>query len=133
MVEIFKKNLDGWIKEKKIDIPKGKFEGAIINYDYQGHKFGNKFLVGDTGGFTSGLTGKGIYSARLSGQEIAKIILNPKYVPKKLNHLLKIKAKHESLLKLFEFSGPLREVEYEALVLLVKNNFFKKEFLEIVS
>ncbi len=127
-----KKNLDKWIKEKRIDVSQGKFEGAIINYDYRGYKFKNKFLIGDAAGFTSGLTGEGIYAARLSGQEVAKIVLNKTYVPEKLNHLLKIKAKHESLLKIFELSGPLREMEYESLIFLLKNKFLKKKIEEIL-
>ena len=51
-----KKNFDEVCKQK-FDISKAKFQTAMINYDYKGHEFGNKFLIGDAAGFASGLTG----------------------------------------------------------------------------
>jgi len=71
-IDKLRTELLSWCEEKNIDISKAKFESAPIIYDYEGNEFNNKYLIGDAGGFTSGLTGEGIYSAMLSGEEIAK-------------------------------------------------------------
>ncbi len=74
-----KENFEKWLKTKNIDVKKAKFQTFTINFDYQGFKFGNKYLVGDAAGFASGLTGEGIYFAIVSGQEVARKIINPDY------------------------------------------------------
>lgn len=65
-------NFEKWLEERNIDYHNALFESAPINYDYEGHDFGNIFLAGDAGGFTSPLTAEGIYSSFVSGEEIAK-------------------------------------------------------------
>lgn len=96
-------NFQQWLKKNKI-YPKGtKLEAAPINFDYQGFNFGNKFLVGDAAGFASGLTGEGIYFAIVSGQEIAKKILNPNYNLPHLKQILKFKKYQEKLGKFLMF------------------------------
>ncbi len=56
-----KRILDKWIKTKKFNVEGGEFMAGIINYDYRGFRFGNKFLVGDAAGFANGFTGEGIF------------------------------------------------------------------------
>jgi len=73
---VLKSNFDIWLKNNNIDITDAKFESALINYDYRGYRFGNIFLAGDAAGLTSGILGKGINSAFLSGEQVAKDILN---------------------------------------------------------
>jgi geranylgeranyl reductase len=90
------KNFHQWLETKKIDYNKSQFQTAFINFDYQGFNFGNKFLIGDAGGFASGLTGEGIYFAIISGQEIAKKILDPNYNLIRLKKILKIKKYQET-------------------------------------
>lgn len=68
-----------------------KFEGFPIACDYQGHAFGNKFLVGDAAGFTCFATGEGIYQALVSGEEVAKTILNPSYESPRIAAILEEK------------------------------------------
>lgn len=77
-----RENFHTWLKKMKIDYQGAKLEGAIINYNYLGHQFGNIFLIGEAAGFVSGLSGAGIYPALISGREIAKKILEQKYRPK---------------------------------------------------
>ncbi len=82
----------------KLSIEKTKFEAAHINFDYRGFAFGNRFLAGDAAGFASGLTGEGIYPAILSGEEVARGILNKNYNYPGIKHLLKMKNGQEKLL-----------------------------------
>jgi geranylgeranyl reductase len=100
--EIFN-SFHSWLEENKIDYEKGELESSIINFDFRGFQFGNVFLIGDAGGFASGLTGEGIYFAIVSGQEIAKKILNPNYNLIKLKKILKIKKYQETFGKLLLF------------------------------
>lgn len=95
-----KQTLDKWIKKIKFNIKESKFNSGIINYDYRGFCFKNKFfLVGDAGGFASGLNGEGIFQAVISGEETAKKILNPKYKCPGIDHILKLKFIHEKIFK----------------------------------
>jgi len=93
-------NLDAWLKKMKIDISRAKYEGFLINYDFQGYKFDNIYLAGDAGGFANGLTGKGIYGAALSGEVIAEDILGRKDHQNSLQLWMKEKAEDEAELKL---------------------------------
>jgi len=88
-------NFHQWLAKKGIDFRESKLESAFINLDYRGFQFGNKFLIGDAAGLASGLTGEGIYFAIVSGQEIAKKILDQNYSLPKLKKILKIKKKQE--------------------------------------
>lgn len=94
-------NFKYWLKKNKIDTTGGIYQSFPINHDYRGYKFKNIFLAGDAGGFASGLTGEGIYQAFVSGEEVAKLILDPEYKPKKIEKLLRIKKRHDFLLKVF--------------------------------
>jgi geranylgeranyl reductase len=79
-IKKIREGFDIWLRENNIDVSKGIFEASPINYDYQGHKFNNIFLVGDAAGLASGLTGEGIYQALVSGEEVAKLIIDENYV-----------------------------------------------------
>lgn len=82
----------------KLSIEKTRFEAAHINFDYKGFAFESRFLAGDAAGFASGLTGEGIYQAILSGEEVAKGILNKNYGYPEIKHLLNVKNSQEKLL-----------------------------------
>ncbi len=85
----------------RLSIERTRFEAARINIDYKGFVFGNRFLAGDAAGIASGLTGEGIYQAILSGEEVAKVILNKEYRYPGIKHILKIKNRQESMLRIF--------------------------------
>jgi geranylgeranyl reductase len=54
------------------------FEGATIEVDHYGCHFAdNVHLVGDAAGLPSPLTGEGIYPALVSGEEVARSIIEP--------------------------------------------------------
>jgi geranylgeranyl reductase len=112
-----KNNFDFWLEKNNINTINSKLECQIINFDYRGFKFKNLFLAGDAAGLASGFTGKGIYSAIISGQQIADDILgnNNKNL---IENWLKKKNKQEffmlflknSLLKKFLFFMGMRIV-----------------------
>lgn len=128
-----RENFEKWLKELNIELNSSKFEAHIINYDYRGYEFGNKFLIGDAGGFTSGLTGEGIYSGMVSGQEIAKSIIDENYNSKQLDELLATKQRHEKLLRIMEKSGWLRNLEFDLLGLLLRNKKFSERVVRLVE
>lgn len=128
-----KENLHKWMEERKINYKNGVFEAFIINYDYRGFQFGNKFLVGDAAGFTSGLSGEGIYSAILSGHEVAKKIIDKDYGLGELNKYLKLKRRHERILNFLERSQKLTNLKQEILVFLLRSKFFSRKALQLVT
>lgn len=129
-IQEIKDHFNKWC-EKKFDIKKCRFEASIINYDYKGYKFGNKFLIGDAGGFASGLTGEGIYSAIKSGEDVALKIINKHYNCPNIKYILKIKNFEEKLLRSFESGRRFAEVEFELLNLIAKMKFVDKELVKL--
>ncbi len=113
------KNLDRWMESRGYDKGNSTAEIAIINYDYRGFSFGNKFLVGDAAGFASGLTGEGIYFAIVSGKDVARKIINPNYECKGIKKIIKIKKHHERLLSFGIF---LKSISPGLLNLFVKGS-----------
>ncbi len=94
----------------RFSIEKTKFEAAHINFDYRGFAFGNRFLAGDAAGFASGLTGEGIYQAILSGEEIARGIINKNYRYPGIKYLLKMKNSQEKLLRIFSLNRYIQHI-----------------------
>ena len=117
-----KHNFDLWLKEHSFDVQNAKFEGALINYDYKGYKFGNIFLAEDAAGLTSGILGKGIYSAFLSGRQIARDILKVNKPPNLIMEWLKKKKQQEKYM--FFLKNPLlRKISFS----VVTNHLFYKK------
>jgi geranylgeranyl reductase len=106
--EFLQENFAAWLETNSIDISKAKHEAFFIDYDYQGFRFGNVLLAGDAAGLASRLSGEGIYPALVSGEEVAKVIMNPFYEPEKLKSLVKKKEKLDMLSGFLIGLGPLR-------------------------
>ncbi len=126
-------NFKDWLGKNKIDISKGRYEAFVLDYDYQGHQFENIYLIGDAGGFVSGLTGEGIYPALVSGEEIGKIILDPGYKSKKIEDLLKIRGKHNQLMGLLIKYGKFRATIFYIGMLLLKIPYFRKKAIRFLA
>lgn len=122
-------NFKKWSKQR-FELRSAKFQAHTINYDYQGHEFGNKFLVGDAGGFTSGLSGEGIYNAIKSGEDVAKRILNKKYKYKSIKQILKVKKHEEKLLRRLESSKTLSKIQCELFALLLKIRWIDNQLIK---
>ncbi len=125
-------NFKKWARENypKVQFKVDDREAWYINYDYRGHEFGNKFLVGDAAGFASGLTGEGMYFAMISGIEIAKKIIDPEYNQSKLKEIIALKKKHEDILNLMEKNKVLSQIEYNLLGLAQKSRLLDSLLIE---
>lgn len=130
IIEI-KKIFESWLKSKNIKIKGSKIEFGIINFDYRGFQFGNKFLIGDAGGFAFGPSGEGIYSAIVSGKEAAKKILDKNYGCRGIRDLLKMKAKNEWKLKFLLFlNNPLTNFYLKSLLFLFNFKWLSKYWIK---
>jgi flavin-dependent dehydrogenase len=92
------------------------FEGATLEVDFRGLHFdGGVHLAGDAAGVPSSLTAEGIYSALLTGEEVARKILDPAYPSVRLNRWLRVKRRHD------RFAAFLRRPSARAAALPVLN------------
>ena len=86
------------------------FEGATLEVDYRGRHFpGDVHLAGDAAGVPSSLTAEGIYAALLTGEEVAREILEPPYRSPRVARWLRVKRGHDRLARLLR-RGPARAV-----------------------
>mgnify|MGYP000928681548 CR=1 FL=1 len=127
------KNFQIWLEKNNFNISNSKLQGSIINYDYRGFDFGENFLIGDAAGLASGLTGEGIYFGIISGQEVAKKIINRNYSCSQIKNILNIKRKHEQVLALASFldSCHLLSTFYRLLPILFRSNWFTKKAINL--
>lgn len=74
------------------------FEGATLEVEYAGLHFpGDIHLAGDAAGVPSSLTAEGIYAALLTGEEVAREILDPRYRSPRVARWLRVKRGHDRL------------------------------------
>jgi geranylgeranyl reductase len=86
-------------------------EGATLEVDFRGMHFENGVhLVGDAAGLPSSLTAEGIYGALVSGEEVARAILEPRYPALKIHRWLRVKRRHDRLARLLGRRGAQRIV-----------------------
>ncbi len=111
-----KENFHRWINKKGFDISHAAYESYPILYDYGGFRFGNIFLAGEASGLTSGLTGEGIYPALVSGEEVARCILDEQHKTQAIEHLLKHKKKQEDILRFLNATGPFRDFTFNMIL-----------------
>jgi len=128
-----KDNFENWLYKNKIDVSNAKYESFMLDYDCQGYKFDNIFLIGDAGGFVSGLTGEGIYQALVTGEEVGKIILDPNYKSFKIDDLLKIKKKHNKLMDFLIKHDKLRTPLFYTGMGLLKFKYFRKKTIDLLA
>jgi flavin-dependent dehydrogenase len=81
------------------------FEGATLEVEFRGFHFPSQIhLIGDAAGVPSSLTAEGIYAALLTGEEVAREILEPSYQSMALPSWLGVKRRHDRLARFM--SGP---------------------------
>ena len=84
-----------------------RFEGATLEVIYRGCHFpGDVHLVGDAAGVPSSLTAEGIYSALVTGEEVARAILEPRAPAAKTVQWLRTKRRHDRLARWLARPGP---------------------------
>lgn len=116
-----------WLKARGLDPGKVTLESYPIAYDYRGVKFGNKYLVGEAAGLASGFTGEGIYQSIASGEEVAKLILDPSHSCELLEEVLKYNRILEKVMNVFRRSGPFKGSLQELLVFLMTRKWVRKK------
>ncbi len=126
-IEKLKKYLDFWCERMNIDTKKYELKAALLNYDYRGVKFKNIFLAGDAAGLISALTGEGIYPAIISGNEIARKIINPRHDMRELKKVLKRKRFEERMYFIYSFNKFFNKIFFGLVFLFFKNNKIKKK------
>jgi flavin-dependent dehydrogenase len=72
------------------------FEGATLEVDFRGlHFTRGVHLAGDAAGVPSALTAEGIYSALLTGEEVARRIIDPAHPSDRVARWLRVKRRHD--------------------------------------
>jgi geranylgeranyl reductase family protein len=88
------------------DVP---FEGATLETAYHGcHFAGDVHLAGDAAGVVSSLTAEGIYAALVTGEEVARTILEPTAPIPKTDRWLLTKRRHDRLARWLARPGTRR-------------------------
>ena len=130
-----RKNLDIWLKKKKIDTENEEFQAFPINCDYQGYSFGNQkyLLVGEAAGLVSGFTGEGIYQALASGDDVARLILNKNHNPRKIKKIRREIGIHHLMLRIMLYSFSLKGAIFEVVVFATKSKFIARFLLRILT
>jgi geranylgeranyl reductase len=128
-----KKNLETWLDLKGYTYKKENFVAHPINCDYRGYCFGNKFLVGDAAGLASPFSGEGIYQALISGEVVAKKIINPKYLSWKMESIRCQHRLHYLFAAGIWILGPLREVQFEFVTFISKNKHMARFLLWLLT
>ncbi|MDF1577972.1 MAG: NAD(P)/FAD-dependent oxidoreductase [Desulfobulbales bacterium] len=128
-----RKNLHLWATKHGINLEHSKMTAAMINCDFRGWRFANCFLAGDAAGLASPLTGEGIYPAIVSGEEIARTILDPGYDSAAMRKLLARHRLHRGVVSLTGSSRPACRLVMEALVLALRSGLIPFTALEMAG
>jgi len=115
-----KQGLISWALSRGFRVENEHAGAELINYDYRGYQFGRTWLIGDAAGLASGLTGEGIHPAIVSGEAVARKILDPTYPAEEIIRLVAKKKRHEWLVRTTGRSGPLCTILMEMLILAVR-------------
>ena len=108
-----------WLREKNIDTGEAVLQSYPIGCDYRGYRFGNIFLAGEAAGLASWFTGEGIYQSLVSGQEIARLIMDQGYEPVELHKVIKYNRLLERIMLPFLLAGPLKGILQEFSMFLM--------------
>jgi geranylgeranyl reductase family protein len=127
------KKFNKWAEEKGIDIQSGEFQAYPINIDYRGYQFGSVFLAGEAAGLANKYSGEGIYPALVSGEEIAKLIIDPAYKCVGIKEVLKEIRINSFMLGIVWIFGPLRDYLFAFVVWAVKNKHLARLLLRILT
>lgn len=106
--------LDARLESMRLPSHGEPLEGATLEVDFRGlHFAGGVHLAGDAAGVPSALTAEGIYSALLTGEEVARRIIDPAHPSARLTRWLRTKRRHD------RFAAFLRRSSARAVTLPV--------------
>jgi geranylgeranyl reductase len=126
-----KRNFLKWAAGRGFQLDELACQAALINYDYRGHAFGPVWLAGDAAGLASGLTGEGIYPAVISGETIARCILDPNSDESQLAAVIRRQAQHRRVISLSARHPSCSFVLMELLTLLLRSGMISFHALEM--
>jgi geranylgeranyl reductase len=97
-----------------------RFEGATLEVECRGFHFsGGVHLAGDAAGAPSALTAEGIYAALVTGEEVARTILDPAFPSPSTGRWLEVKRRHDRLARLLGHSAA-RAAVFAVLALMAR-------------
>ena len=126
-----KENLIKWASAKGYNLQGEQCRAALINYDYQGYSFGSIWLVGDAAGLASGLTGEGIYPAIVSGETVARKILDPDSTDDPITAMVRKQQQHHKVINLSAKNPAFCSLLMEMLILMLRLKFIDFHTLEM--
>ncbi len=115
-----KQQLVTWAAARGFDLTGVPGRAGLINYDYRGHRFGNRWLVGDAAGLASGLTGEGINPAIVSGRAVARTIIDPDYPAYEITKMLKKQRRHREIVDLSGLGPTVCTLLMESLLVMLR-------------
>src|SRR3989339_1645934 len=124
-------NLHQWAARRDLELKSRQPQAALINSDFRGWRFNNYFLIGDAAGLASGLTGEGIYSAIVSGEEAARTILDGGYESQKMAQIIKKHQLHARVLELASGTKLTDKLILEGLVFCLRTGLVPFSALEM--
>jgi geranylgeranyl reductase len=95
-----KTNLFQWADSYGLVLRDHQARAGFVNFDYRGWHFGNRYLVGDAAGLSSGLTGEGIFPAIVSGEVVGTFIGYQQADFSALNKIIKNNKIHKKIASL---------------------------------
>jgi geranylgeranyl reductase len=128
-----KKNLINWAAVRGYDLANTPCRAAVISYDYRGHCFGSTWLVGDAAGLASGLTGEGIYPAIVSGETVARTIIDPNRPDTAIADMVKKQRLHHRVINLSAGHPALCSLFMEALIVMLRIKVVNFHALEMAT
>jgi len=128
-----KKNLLRWARAKGHDLESASCQAALINYDYRGHAFGSTWLVGDAAGLASGLTGEGIYPAIVSGETVARTIIDPDSPQDAIEEMVKKQRLHQRVINLSARNQAFCSLIMESLIMMLRLKLVNFHTLEMTA
>ncbi len=121
----------GWARSLGYDLDGQQARAALISFDFRGFCFGRTWLVGDAAGLASGLTGEGIYPAMVSGEAVARRILDPAYPATEITSMTKKQRRHQQIIDLSARNPILCSLLMEYLALLLRLRLINFHTLEM--
>ena len=131
---LLKRRLLAWAKTRGISLAPETIRAGLINYDFRGIRFADQtWLIGDAAGLASGLTGEGIYPALVSGQTVARMIIDPAYLGTELQPLIKKHRLHQKVVALAGANPLLCALFMELMVALLRLKVLDFRALEMAD
>ena len=126
-----KNNCIRWAAARGYDLNNEQCQAAMINYDYQGYHFGSTWLVGDAAGLASGLTGEGIYPAIVSGETVARKIIDANSTDDAITNMVKKQQLHHRVINLSAKHPVSCSLLMEMLILMLRLKLINFHTLEM--